>query len=72
MNAQLNQLEDRVERWFGEAQRPAEHEIVVIANLIKEIVRNLKAIDERLERAEGTARKAANDASCLANGIQPD
>lgn len=26
----------------------------------------------RLDRAEGVARAAANTASCLANGIQPD
>lgn len=72
MNAALNQLEDRIDRWIEEPIAQPEREIVVIANLLKSVVYNLKLIDARLEAAEGTARHAANTASCLANGIQPD
>lgn len=32
----------------------------------------IHALEVRLEKAESTARRAANVASCLVNGIQPD
>ena len=72
MNVLLNQLEDRLDRWMEEPMQVPEREIVVVANLLREVVQNLKAIDARLEQSEDTARHAANTASCLANGIQPD
>jgi len=43
----------------------------VVAALSNAMARIAK-LEEALERAELTARKAANDASCLANGIIPD
>jgi hypothetical protein len=40
--------------------------------LIHDLQQRLTQATLKLERVERTANKAANDASCLANGIAPD
>ena len=69
MNARLNDAQDRINRLKIEMTPGT---VLAISNILEEIIIEMKAIDARLEQAEGTARFAANTASCLANGIQPD
>lgn len=70
MNAQLNQIEDRISRVRMHYDGISSvHEIEAI---LSDLIAEVKAIDARLEKAEGSARRANNIASCLANGIQPD
>lgn len=49
--------------------------IAALGNAIREIVRQgdrIAKLEERLAQNELNTRQAANVASCLANGIQPD
>jgi len=39
---------------------------------LRKLTNHMEQLEARLEAAERTASRAANDASCLANGIVPD
>ncbi len=54
----------QIRRAIGEldVERPTDMKIAII----------LEAIVDRLDAIEARANRAANTASCLANGIQPD
>lgn len=43
-----------------------------IGAILERLNNKIGALEAQLDRAESTARSAANVASCLANGIQPD
>lgn len=65
----LDHLADRIEDLKIELEIGT---VLEISNILAGIVSEVKRLNVRLAKVEGTARSAADSASCLANGIKPD